>query len=263
MPFSALLGDDEAESVRLENLPGSGPFILTCDHACNRLPRRLGTLGLEEALLQSHIAWDPGALPVAEIMSRILDSPLVASGYSRLAMDVNRPPQSAGAMLEESGGHPIPGNIGLSPADKAARIRALYEPFHAAIDRLISERRATGREPVLVTVHSFTPVYLGEHRAVELGILHDEDSRLADDLLARADRDTDMTTRRNEPYGPDDGVTHTLARHGVANGILNAMLEIRSDLISSVAGQERIAGQLSPMLQAARASLVQPLVAVD
>jgi len=109
--------------------------------------------------------------------------------------------------------------------------------------------------PALVTVHSFTPVYHGRRRAVELGILHDDDSRLADAMLARAPAHTAMRTGRNDPYGPEDGVTHTLRRHALPRGLPNVMLEIRNDLIATPADQDRAAAALCALLAAALGAL--------
>ena len=97
-------------------------------------------------------------------------------------------------------------------------------------------------------MHSFTPVYFGKPRAVEIGILHDADTRLADAMLAAAGEKSLYDTRRNEPYGPEDGVTHTLKEHGLANGLPNVMIEVRNDLIKDEAGQGVVADYLTGLL---------------
>jgi predicted N-formylglutamate amidohydrolase len=109
---------------------------------------------------------------------------------------------------------------------------------------------------MLVTVHSFTPVYFGKTRDVEVGILHDRDSRLADAMIARADRmQTNYVVRRNEPYGPADGVTHTLVEHGLANGLPNVMIEVRNDLLGDEDGQTAMAAFLTNLIKEGRAVL--------
>ena len=226
--------------------------MLVCEHASKRLPAALGTMGLDAAALESHIAWDIGAARVAELLSENLDAPLVMQRFSRLAYDCNRPPESPGAYPERAEIYDVPGNQGLSPSDKARRAEALYHPFHLALDQLIEDRMAGGREVVLVTIHSFTPVYFGKARDGHLGILHDEDRRLADAMLGVAQSGGMAQVHRNYPYGPEDGVTHTLIRHGLTRHIANVMLEIRNDLISDDTGQrqwaERIAGLLAGSL---------------
>jgi predicted N-formylglutamate amidohydrolase len=143
----------------------------------------------------------------------------------------------------------VPGNAGLSSADRAARTEAIYLPFRAAIERRIAERKAAGRATVLVTIHSFTPIYHGVPRTVEVGILHDRDSRLADEMLRLAEAGGRFAARRNEPYGPADGVTHTLREHGLANGLMNVMIEVRNDLIRDETGQEVMAGFLAGLIR--------------
>ena len=247
---AALLSEGDGPAVRVRNAGASSPILLACDHASNRMPASLGTLGLEADALVSHIAWDPGAEAVAVAMAEILDATVVSSAFSRLVFDVNRPPGAEEAIRLVSETVEIPGNRDLDPAALAARADALYHPFHEAIDGILDERIASGTEPVLVTVHSFTPVYFGHTRPVELGIVFDSDARLADAVLKLAPAHTRLAIRANEPYGPKDGVTHTLARHALPRQIPNVMIEIRNDLIRTASDQSRIAGQLAALVGA-------------
>ncbi|MBB4063479.1 N-formylglutamate amidohydrolase [Gellertiella hungarica] len=246
-----LLTKAEGSPAAVVNAGGKGPVVLVCEHASRRLPETVGTLGLSEEALVSHIAWDPGALAVAEHLSSLLDAPLVYQRFSRLVYDCNRPPEAPGAMPETSEIYDIPGNRALSQHEKDRRTRGLYLPFHAAVSDLLDERGKAGLESIIVTMHSFTPVYMGRERAVEIGILHDEDSRVADAMLIAAEGNTDYDIRRNEPYGPADGVTHTLIKHGLARGLKNVMIEVRNDLIRDEDGQRVMAGLLAELLGSA------------
>ena len=243
-----ILSVEEGDPVALENAVARSQVILVCEHASRVLPRSLGTLGLPEEALASHIAWDPGALAVSRLMAKSLDASLLYQRFSRLVYDCNRPPESPAAMPEKSEVFDVPGNAGLNQAARDARTEALYLPFREKLSRLVKERIAEGRAPVIVTMHSFTPVYFGRQRAVEIGILHDADTRLADAMLAEATVDGRYDARRNEPYGPEDGVTHTLKEHGLSNGLANVMIEVRNDLIRDEAGQEVVAGYLTGLL---------------
>ncbi|MFT4184717.1 MAG: N-formylglutamate amidohydrolase, partial [Rhizobium sp.] len=169
--------------------------------------------------------------------------------FSRLIYDCNRPPESPGAMPETSEIYAIPGNQHLQPADRQARTQALYLPFHGRIEALLKDRAARGRETVIVTIHSFTPVYNGKPRAVELGILHDDDRWMADRMLDAAAEAPLYRTERNQPYGPEDGVTHTLKLHGIANGLHNVMIEVRNDLVVDDVGQGVMADYLTGLIQ--------------
>ncbi len=222
-------------------------ILLVCEHASRFIPEGLNNLGLDEAAAQSHIAWDPGALAVAERLSEALDATLIAQKISRLVYDCNRPPESTQAVRAESEVFHIPGNAGLSQADLDARTDYIYRPFRQAIAEAVKTRPQT----VLVTIHSFTPVYNGTPREVEVGILHDTDRRLADAMLNAAVKDPKYNVQRNAPYGPEDGVTHTLQEHAVAHGHLNVMIEVRNDLLADTASVEAIATWLQSLLTSA------------
>jgi predicted N-formylglutamate amidohydrolase len=241
---ACLLEGEEAPALLL-NGGGRSRYVLVCEHASNRLPKSLGTLGLPESDLQRHIAWDIGAEQVARLLSRLLDAPLVLQRYSRLAYDCNRPPDSADAMPEISETTHIPGNRLLSPDDKLMRTREIYRPFHAAVADLLDRRAAEGTKSVVVSLHSFTPVYKGNARAVELGILHDRDRGLADKLVTSFPT---VDARLNEPYGPDDGVLHTLNLHAAPRGLGHAMIEIRNDFLLDEPGQVEWAERLCAAL---------------
>jgi predicted N-formylglutamate amidohydrolase len=246
-----------SEVVEVRNPAGAGDFLIVCEHASRRIPASFGGLGLDEAMLASHIAWDPGALAVAEAMSARLDATLVAQRFSRLLYDCNRPPESPAAVPAVSEIFEIPGNTGLSAADRQARVDRFYVPFRDTLAGCLDRRINAGRMPVIVTVHSFTPVYKGVRREVELGVLHDSDARLADALLETTKAGTSLVIRRNEPYGAADGVTHTLVEHGVARGLLNVMLEIRNDLIADRASQTKMAEWLADCLKQALGLLAE------
>ena len=247
----ALLEEDEEHPFLAVNAEGRSPFVLICEHASRQMPRRLGRLGLPDAELERHIAWDIGAEPVARLLSRLMDAPLALQRYSRLAYDCNRPPESPGAMPELSELTVIPGNQGLTAADRLARIEGLYRPFHDGVSHLLDARAAAGVKTLVVSIHSFTPVYKGNRRSVELGILHDRDPALASKLIKSF---PNVDARLNEPYGPKDGVMHTLNMHGFARGLPHAMIEIRNDLVADGRGQDEWAQRLSvPLIQAAAA----------
>ncbi len=233
--------------VMVLRVDAASDLVLVCEHASPAVPARLGSLGLSEEDRLSHAAWDPGALAVARALSDRLDAVLVASGVSRLVYDCNRPPEAPDAMPAQSERIAVPGNAGLAAADRADRVRLYYEPFRQALARQVAARAA----PVIVTLHSFTPVFHGRRRSVQIGILHDSDARLADAMLDLSREHTALDVARNAPYGPADGVTHTLREHALRGGHLNAMIEIRNDLIAEDAAQRDMAAMLAGWLEQA------------
>jgi predicted N-formylglutamate amidohydrolase len=240
--------------VDVTNVEGIGAFVIVCEHASNAVPPEYGDLGLHAAALQSHIAWDPGALGVARHLSELLDAPLLAQRFSRLLYDCNRPPEAPSAIPAVSEIYRIPGNEGLSAKARRERADRFYHPFKAALSQAIDDRPVP---PAIVTIHSFTPIYEGVSRQVEIGILHDDDTRLADAVLAAACAGGGLVVRRNEPYGPQDGVTHTLREHALPRRLLNVMIEIRNDLIATAENQAAMAERLSGWLVGGLAALTK------
>lgn len=252
---SGILTSADGDAVAVENVNADGAVVLVCEHASSLLPTAAGTLGLSSEALSSHIAWDPGALAVSRLLSAKLDALLVHQRFSRLIYDCNRPPESPAAMPEKSEIYEIPGNRDLSVAERYARTAAIYIPFHDRISAELASRAAAGRPSVLVTVHSFTPIYFGKPRAVEIGILHDTDTRLADVMLDGAAKAGRFRVERNSPYGPEDGVTHTLRLHALPAGHANVMIEVRNDLIANSVDQEVMADYLAGLIADAVSSV--------
>lgn len=243
---SSLLSPIEAPAARVLNAHGPTPAVLVCEHASRFVPAALDGLGLDDIAARSHAAWDIGALDVAIELMGALDAPLVQSRVSRLVYDCNRPPEREDAMPKVSEVFVVPGNQGLTDEQRAQRVRDVYQPFRSALAQTLDARP---RPPVLITIHSFTPVYNGKTRSVELGILHDSDDRAARIMLDHA-ASCGLKVALNEPYSPVDGVTHTLREHGISRGLPNLMIEIRNDLVDTPAGVNRIVGKLAPVLAA-------------
>ncbi|MEZ5912323.1 MAG: N-formylglutamate amidohydrolase [Paracoccaceae bacterium] len=237
----------------VENADAQGRVLLVCEHASNYFPPVFGLLGLDAAAREAHIAWDPGALGLARGLAARLDATLVRAQVSRLVYDCNRAPDAAGAVAERSETWGVPGNRGLSEADRLARTQAVYLPFHATLHDQIARRMARGLRPVVVTVHSFTPVWHGAPRAVEFGVIHDADTALALAVVEAAHKGTTLQTRLNEPYSAADDVTHTLRLQATPYGLTNVMLELRNDLIATDAQQDAMAETLAGVLKSALA----------
>ncbi|KZL12835.1 N-formylglutamate amidohydrolase [Pseudovibrio sp. Ad26] len=235
------VGNDTVETI---NTGGTAPVVLICEHASKFIPAYLNGLGLSEEAASSHAAWDPGALAIAKLLSTKLNAPLVAQRISRLVYDCNRPPEAPSAMPEKSEIYEVPGNVSLNDEQRQDRANKFYRPFQSEVKQVIDAKYTAGQLPVMVTIHSFTPVYNGKKRAVEVGVLHDSDTRFADALLEALCPSDLYVIQRNEPYGPEDGVTHTLVDQAQSRGLLNVMIEVRNDLIAERADQKKIADLL-------------------
>jgi len=244
------MSDKLADVVEVINPAGKAPVLLLCEHAARHIPGRYHGLGLAPEDRDSHAAWDLGARALAVNISRRLDAPLVASRVSRLVYDCNRPPHDLSAMPAQSEVIRVPGNRNLTAEERDERYETVYRPFQHAVCTTFASRP---ENCALVTIHSFTPTYHATPREVEVGILHDDDTRLADAMLARSGTLPDRKIARNEPYGPTDGVTHTLREFGVAKRRLNVMIEVRNDLLRPAEGAAQLAGEMLKLLRPALA----------
>lgn len=227
-----------------------GRWLITCDHATNIVPPDLGgDLGLPALDMARHIAYDIGALGVARALGRALEAPVISSNFSRLVIDPNRGEADPTLLMRIYDGSVIPGNRQADGAEKARRLEAYHRPYHAALERLAARQEDT----VIVAVHSFTPQLQGRApRPWHLGILHADDSRLSDPLIALAEAEADLCVGRNQPYIghlPGDAID----RHALAHGRQNALIELRNDLIETEAQQAAWGARLAPLLQAALA----------
>jgi len=238
--------------LEVVNADGAGDVVFVCEHASNVIPTEFDQLGLSNELIESHIAWDAGAMSVARRLNELFDGVLVAPLISRLVYDCNRPPEAEDAIPFKSEVHVIPGNVELTTGEKKHRVELIYTPFRNALNKTIDLALKKNESSFLVTIHSFVPIYKGNKRDVEIGILHDEDTRLADCILAETKGHSDFVIERNAPYGPEDGVTHTLCQQGLSKGLPNVMIEIRNDLIADVKGVERMAVYLASVLKSVK-----------
>ncbi|WP_372424523.1 N-formylglutamate amidohydrolase [Salinarimonas chemoclinalis] len=247
-------------AVEITGSAGAAPLVLVCEHASRAIPAELDALGLDDEARSAHVAWDIGAAVLARRLSERLDAPLVSGGLSRLVYDCNRPLSAPDCIPARSERFDVPGNRGLDEAARRLRFERVHEPFHAALaDVCRTQERRCGRAIDLVTVHSFTPVYLGVSRAVEIGFLHHDEPALARAALAAERARGIHRAELDEPYAAADGVTYTLARHGEGAGRRSLMIEVRNDLIASDAAAARMGDHLAGTL--ARALAVAPQAA--
>jgi predicted N-formylglutamate amidohydrolase len=253
--LAQLLGEGDPAPVRVLRPSGASEFFLTADHAGRAIPRRLGTLGLPGSELDRHIAWDIGIAGVTEHLAEALDATAVLQAYSRLVIDCNRRPEWASSIPEISELTPIPGNQGIAPAEREARRREIFLPYHQRIADLLDHRRAAGHRTVLVAMHSFTPVFKGERRSVEVGVLYNRDPRLAHIMLDLLRAEGDLAVGDNAPYAITDASDYTVPTHGEARALPHVEIEIRQDLIGDEAGQAAWASHLACLLPLADARL--------
>jgi predicted N-formylglutamate amidohydrolase len=249
------LANDEVPPVLEENSRGASPFLFTCDHYGRLIPRALDKLGLPESELTRHIAWDIGIAGVATTLARTMNAHLVAQRYSRLVIDCNRPPDAPSSIPMISEATTVPGNEGLTREAAQARRFVVFEPYHRRIDEIIAQRQRDGRPTILVSLHSFTPVYAGITRPWHVGTLYHRDQRLPPLLLQLLRAEADLIVGDNEPYAVSDATDYTIPVHGEKRGLMNSGIEIRQDLIADSAGEQQWAERLARILTEIEARL--------
>jgi predicted N-formylglutamate amidohydrolase len=244
--------ETDPPALTVINESGASPIVLLCEHASNFIPARYGRLGLREADLKRHIAYDIGALAVARHLSRLLDAVLVHSGYSRLLIDCNRPLAAPSSIPARSEDTDIPGNVGIDAAERALRDRLFFAPFRERVAALLDARLRARQPTLLIGMHSFTPVYLGVARVWQAGMLYARAKGLGRAMIAglRA-ADPSLVVGDNEPYRVTDEGDYTVPHQGDVRGIPTVLIEVRQDLIGHEEGQlawgERLAAVLAAM----------------
>ncbi len=246
---TGFLGPDDPAAFEIVNPQGRASVVLLCDHASNRVPKALGTLGLPRRELERHIAWDIGIAAVTRRLAPALDAPAVLSGYSRLVIDCNRDVKDEQSIPESSDGTDVPGNRNLAEHEIDDRIRFCYEPYHDTASRLIEGAEARGRPPVVVFMHSFTPFMNGQARPWHVGVLWERDGRMALPAMDFLNKRGDLVVGDNEPYSALEPRGYSLPFHASRAGRPTMQFEIRQDLISHDNGVEDWAVIIEDVLQ--------------
>jgi predicted N-formylglutamate amidohydrolase len=243
-----LLAADEPRAVTVYNANATSPFLLVADHAGNLIPRALGRLGLAAAELQRHIGWDIGIAGLGRLLADALDATLIQQNYSRLVIDCNRPLEASSSIPAISELTEIPGNAGLTDADKMARADEIFRPYHDRIEAELDRRRQSGQATALVSLHSFTPVFKGVARPWHAAVLYNRDPRFAHRLIAQLNVEKEFTIGENVPYIVTDESDYTIPVHAERRGLHHVLIEIRQDLLADQSGQSEWALRVARLL---------------
>ncbi|MDC0948310.1 N-formylglutamate amidohydrolase [Gammaproteobacteria bacterium] len=239
---------DDEHHVSLTNPQGRSSLVIVCEHASNHVPASFHNLGLPSQTLEGQLAYDFGALGLAEQLQRFFDAALVAADTSRLVCDVSRPPASSQAIPDRSHGRFIPGNYALSRSARSARLAEYHQPFERSVAVVLERRQFEGIAPVLLSVHSFIPRIGEDDDDTALLIIHDQDARLARHLEARV-MGGEMAFRRLDLSGQE--VTWTLRQHAISRHFFNLRIAMRADLLNGHRQQNEAAQWLGPRIAAA------------
>ncbi|MBB3915441.1 putative N-formylglutamate amidohydrolase [Rhizobium fabae] len=244
---------DDFQSFEILSGKHDKGMVILADHAMNRLPARYERLGLPEQAFTRHIAYDIGIEGLTRQLSERLGVPAVLGGFSRLLIDPNRGEDDPTLIMKISDGAVISGNHPITPQEWDYRIETFHRPYHGAVAETIDKvANATGRAPLVLSLHSFTPAWKSVPRPWHAAVLWDSDRRAVGPLLDMLRADPDLVVGDNEPY---DGALKgdTMYRHCMITGIPHALLEVRQDLISDEAGISAWAERLAPIFAAMNA----------
>ena len=247
--FETSLNDTQFESF--ERISGDlrRGIILIADHARNSIPEEYGALGLPPEQFERHIAYDIGVEAVTRGLAATLGCPALLAAFSRLLIDPNRGADDPTLIMRVSDGAIIPGNAFVDEAEREVRLARFHRPYHGAIRSEIDNAVAQGADPVLVSIHSFTPHWRGMARPWHAGVLWDEDHRFAAHLINALRAQGDLNVGDNEPYsGALEG--DTLYTHGTKRGLRHGLIEIRQDMIARQSGVDEWITRLALVLEA-------------
>ena len=245
-----LIGPKDPPPFSTINEGGAAKVLLVGDHVSRAIPEAMGNLGLEDEVLDQHMAYDIGTRKLIHHLSEHLDAPAVLAGYSRLVVDLNRSLEDPSVFAEESDGIRIPGNQGLTREEKMLRVKSFYTPYRRAIDTMLHQLRRGDEVPALIALHSFTPELGGVKRPWDIGLLWDVDPRIPLPLLKQLRAHPDnLHVGDNQPYSGRHPADYTIDHHAEATGLPHISIEVRQDLIDTEEGAERWASILDEALK--------------
>ncbi|MDH3645633.1 MAG: N-formylglutamate amidohydrolase [Gammaproteobacteria bacterium] len=239
-----LIGPADPPPFEILNPDGEASVLLVCDHASHAFPRHMARLGLDPSVLDRHVAWDIGSADVTRYLSERFDAPAVLGGYSRLLVDCNRQLYDPTAFVKVSDGIAIPGNLNLSEDEKWLRVQSFYWPYHNAITEQIHQLRKREITPALISIHSCTPVFDRVVRPWHIGVLWDQDPRIAVPLIQKLEQLDSVCVGDNEPYSGRHPHDFTIDFHAESLGLPHVGIEVRQDLIANAEAARRWTGVL-------------------
>ena len=257
----SLIGPSDPAPVSVHNEGGTASVLVVCDHASRAIPQGMSQLGVEDWVLDRHVAWDIGAASVARALADALDAPAILAGYSRLVVDPNRAVEDATAFVQVNDGIVVPANLGLSREEKRRRVECFFDPYHAAISTRLRAFRKRGVAPGVIAVHTYVPVLNRVVRQWHVGVMWDKDPRIALPLITRLSSLDGLYVGDNEPYSGRHPHDFTLDHHAEAAGLPYVGIEVRQDLAATEDGARKWGNLLAEALRAILADedLYRPL----
>ncbi|MEM7433922.1 MAG: N-formylglutamate amidohydrolase [Myxococcota bacterium] len=217
-----------ASSDAVELIDGNyrSRVVLTCEHAGSALPAPWSWPEADLRLIGTHWSCDLGADSLTRNLAEALGAPAVVSRFTRLLVDPNRPLDSDTLFRSEADGLPVELNTSITTADRERRIREYYQPYHAAATQMVQRSDAE----IVFGIHTFTRLYEGDARSIELGVLFDYEEHLGNALVAHL-QDAGFVAAANQPYSGKAGLAYSPVLHAQQFDRRALEIEARQDLV--------------------------------
>ncbi len=239
---------DWPEPIEIINGNARSGLVLICEHASRHIPAEYAGLGLSDANLERHIAWDIGAGEITRLLAERLGATAFLGAYSRLLIDLNRPLGVPSSIPMVSESTEIPGNIAIDLAEQERRVGRIFEPFHNVVAAHLDRLAEDGVRTRIVAMHSFTPAFKGVSRPWHASVLYEFLNPFNEALIAALSADPALTIGVNAPYTVRKDEDYAIPVHADERGIPSALIEIRQDLIGSREGVQAWADRLGRIL---------------
>jgi predicted N-formylglutamate amidohydrolase len=217
-----------------------GRLVFTCEHASAEMPEPWKWPEEDRWLVDTHWASDLGAAAFTRRVARLMNAPAVLSRFSRLLIDPNRPLDSETLYRDNADGKIVRLNEGLLDAERNRRIDRFYRPYHAAVRSMVQRSQCD----TVFSIHTFTDNYEGEARALEIGVLFDDDEEPAQRLVRHL-QGAGFHAAPNEPWSGKLGLAYSPVLHAREHGRCALEIEARQDLIVQELFARRLAEALS------------------
>ena len=180
-------------------------LIFTCEHASNKIPAEYKKIfKKKESILASHRGFDWGTAHLGKSLGASFRAPVIFGKFTRLLIDLNRSEMHKAALSE------ITRN--LLPNEHELIINTYHRPHWDQVRKIIDEQIKKGKIVFHIGIHSFTPVFNGQIRMCDFGVLYDSQRKLESAFAISWQKalqvQSKLRIRRNYPYlGKCDGLT--------------------------------------------------------
>lgn len=212
-------------------------LIISCEHAGNEVPREYSHLFENNtAPLETHRGIDIGALQLTNTIAAKMQQEPYLHTVTRLLVDLNRSVQSPTLFSEYTREEPL--------SVREDIFEKYYRPHRKKVEQRVQQIVNEGDCALHVGIHTFTPVWDGQERDVDVGFLYDPTRKGEQQFCQHWRKELalkykGLRLRMNQPYrGTMDGFTTYLRRNYPGQDYLGMEIEVSQRFASSVSKEE-------------------------